>query len=210
MTGSDKTSLASLPFCVDHSGHDKYGQPIIARTPICQNCSSAARGGHGVSRAESCWVSMWWKPKHITLNPPVSGPHPDQEPHSSATAGSHLQTSLKCTKRANYWLDIGGVSNRNKYYVACSCVRVVQHERTRSSWREGHLESHITHTGEDRKGRMEEVWGCHLWISRMQTHFVCLSAVQHLKDTCSNVLNAKHFQLSACQIWGFAAFVCFF
>lgn len=142
-------------------------QPIIARMPVCQNCSSAARRGHKVGRAESCWVSMWWKPKHITLNPPLSSPHPDQEPHSSASAGSHLQTSLKWRKRANYWLDIGGVSNRNKYYVACSCVGVVQHWRTRSSWNEGHLESHITHTGEDRKERIEE--GGHLWICRMQT-----------------------------------------
>lgn len=170
-------------------GHRDSGvtvQPIIAWTPVCQNCSSAARRGHKVSRAESCWVSMWWKPKHITLNPPLSSPHPDQEPHSSASAGSHLQTSLKWRKRANYWLDIGGVSDRNKYYVACSRVGVVQHWRTRSSWHEGHLESHITHTGEDRKeveeGVIHEYVGC-----RHTCSFVCCTASQRHQFKCFSV-----------------------
>jgi len=152
MASSDKTFVASLPLCFGsrRTYWHKYSvPPILARTPVCQNCLSAASRGHKVSWAESCWVSMWWKPKHITLNPPLSSPHPDREPHSSACAGSHLQTSLKWRKRANYGLDIGGVSISNKYYVASS--RVDHHWRTRSSWHEGHLKSHITHTGEERR-----------------------------------------------------------
>lgn len=115
--------------------------------PRGQNCSLEARPGHRVSRAESCWVSMWWKSKHIILNPPPSSTHPGQEPHSTATAGSHLQTSLKWKKRAHYPLDIGGVSNRNKYYVACSWGGgAEQLWRTRSSWYQGHLQPCITST----------------------------------------------------------------
>lgn len=173
MTNSDKTLVASPPphyeeWWTPWQPWHKYGPDYHSTNTRMPNCSSAARRGHKVSQAESCWVSMWWKAKHITLNPPLSSPHPDQEPHSSASAGSHLQTSLKWKKRANYWLDIGGVSKRNKYYVACSCVGVVQLWRTRSSWREGHLESHITHTTEDQR----EVGGGgkgggHLWICRM-------------------------------------------
>lgn len=42
--------------------------------------------GHGVSWAESCRVSVRWKPKHITLNPRASCPArgPEQGPHSSS------------------------------------------------------------------------------------------------------------------------------
>lgn len=150
----------------------KYG-PVYHSTYNQMLKLLPARRGHEVSQAESCWVSMWWKPKHITLNPLLSSPHPDQEPHSSASTSSHLQSSLKWGKKhSNYWLDIGGVSNRNKYYVACSCVEVVQHWRTSSSWREGHLKSHITHTSEDWKKREQE--GGHLWTC--WTHlFVCVS-----------------------------------
>lgn len=168
--------------------------------PVFQSCSSAARRGYKVSRAESCWVSMWWKPKHITLNPPLSGLHPDQEPHSSAFAGSHLQTSLK-RKRANYWLD----TNRNKYCVACSCVGVVQHWRTRSSWHEGHLESHITHTGKERKERIAEgVTYEYVWCRHTHSFACCTTAQRHQFE-----YHKQHEDVllsSACLWWTFVTF----
>lgn len=99
--------------------------------------------GQGVKRAESFWVSMWWKPKHITLNLSAAGPLTDQEPHSAARACSHLCTALKWKKPSNYWLTVAGVSYRNKYYLACD--REWLNTGTQSSWCEGHLQSHISH-----------------------------------------------------------------
>lgn len=85
-------------------------------------------------------------------------------------------------KHSNYWLDIGDVSNSDKYYVACSCVGVVQHWRTSSSWLEGHLNTHITHTSEDWKkegtggGIIYEYIGC-----RHTCLFVCCMECQRHK-----------------------------
>ena len=62
---------------------------------------------------------MWWKPKHTTLNLSAASTLPDQEPHSAAWACFHLCTALKWKNPSNYWLDIAGVSYRNKYYLGC-------------------------------------------------------------------------------------------
>lgn len=117
---------------------------------------------------------MCRKPKHIAPNAPLSSPHPDQEPHSSASAGSHLQTSLKWKKCANYWLDTGGISNRNKYYAACSCVGVVQHWRTRSSWYMKVILYFTLHILVKRGGVIYEYFGCrHTCLSEhLKCHFI--------------------------------------
>lgn len=72
------------------------------------NLLLSSQRGPEVSRAESCWVSMCWKAKHITFDPTLSSPHPDQEPHSSAFAGSHLWRA-KSVPITDFFLVGGGV-----------------------------------------------------------------------------------------------------
>lgn len=147
-------------------------QPILARTPVCQNCSSTARKGHKVSRAELCWVSMWWKPKHITLNPPhcpgnnqtkrlTHQPPPvptfrhlwsgESVPITDWTEGASLiETNIMLLPHVWEWFNTG--------------------EREAAGMR---VISNLTLHIPARIGKNRE--GGHLWICWMQTHlFVCV------------------------------------
>lgn len=194
-TSSPTTTLLWVMVDTCHS-HDKYG-PVYHSTHNHMPKTAAPQPG-GVMRSAK-------------LNPVESacGESPKTSP-LTPYCPAHTQTkrlthqpppvpTFRCLwsgkKHSNYWLDIGDGSNSDKYYVACSCVGVVQHWRTSSSWLEGHLNSHITHTSEDWKKRVPE--GGSFMNTLDADTLVCLCVVQNLKDTNEGIFQQVNYP----QLW---------